>query len=670
MPPTIRGNLRHALGPSAALLLALVLGHIAGAETQVPTAGPPALTRVLMVNSYEQGAVWPDAVVRGVRETLDAAEVPVEFWFEYLDVHRQSQPDHLSRALDRIRATASRVAFDVVVVSDDAATGLIAEHLDELFPRQRIVAVGVNEAGLIDRYPPGRVTALLEVYDPHFMPALAARLDPSTRRFLVVTDNTRTGASVHQLYRAYAATRTDVAFEFIDGRHTPLEAIVSRLRAAGPGDAILLSNFLRDHEGRHYPRSAAVGRLATEAGAPVYTTVLSSLGQGIMVGLDNRGYRHGVWAGERVLQWLRSPDTPAARVEREPAGRVVADVRALNRWGIDRFRLPADAILINEPASFYRANKRLVWIAVGVALLQTLAVAALAVNVRRRRRAELALRTRTDHLEQTLAALEQARVERLDIEERMRQGERLESMGRLAGGIAHDFNNLLTVILSYAEVSAAAVPPDSELARHMAQIRLAGTSAADLTRQILAFSRRQVLSPALVDVNDLVEESSGLIRRLLATHVDVSLRLQPELPPILIDRTQLQQVLMNLAANAADAMPDGGTLAIETSVADSNGDPAADPTMRSGRHVVVAVSDTGSGMTPEVLERIFDPFFTTKPKGRGTGLGLASVYGTVKQSGGWIWADSQVGRGTAFKIHFPVAAQPAAGRQPTGPHAA
>jgi signal transduction histidine kinase len=434
--------------------------------------------------------------------------------------------------------------------------------------------------------------------------------------------------------------------------------ILDRVRAAGPGEAILISNFLRDSAERHYPRDAAMSRIATEAGAPVFTTVLSSLGQGVAVGLGNRGYQHGAWAGHRVLQLLRDPTASVAAVEKEPTGRVVADVRALNRWGIDPRRLPADAILINEPASFYRANKSVVWIAASVALAQTLAVVALLVNVRRRRRAEGTLRSRTEHLEQTLAALEQARVERLEIEERLRQGERLESMGRLAGGIAHDFNNLLTVILSYAEVASAEAPPSSELAGHMEQIQLAGNSAADLTRQILAFSRRQVLLPEMVDLNQLVEQSTTLIRRLLTRAIEISLRLQSGLPPIRIDQTQVQQVLINLAVNARDAMPKGGTLQIDTAAVDA--DPAfaaAHPPMKPGRHVVLSVTDTGTGMSREVLDRIFDPFFTTKPQGRGTGLGLASVYGTVTQSGGWIWASSEPGLGTTFTIHFPVPEQ-------------
>ena len=634
----------------------LVVGCLFAAPTAARQERSAGLKRVLVVNSYEQGTVWTDAVVGSLREVLQGSEVPVDLWIEYLDVVRHSDPEHLDRRLDLLKDTLSQAAFDVVVTSDDAAAALVASHAETLFAGMPVVACGINDASLIDRYPANRVTSMLEVYDAAFMPALAARLRPGTSRFLVVTDNSSTGASVRQLYRDFSATRFDLTFEFLDGHERSLEEIAALVARAGPGDAILISNFQRDRDGRHYPRYAALGRIAGAASAPVYTTVLSSLGQGIMVGLENRGAQHGAWAGRQALRLLENPAASLERTVAEPQGRVVADAQALARWGIPLDRLPDDAILVNEPPSFYRANKQAVWTAAAIAAAQTLVIAALTVNIGRRRRAERALLSRTEHLERTLAELDRARVERAEIEERLRQGQRLEAIGRLAGGIAHDFNNLLTVILSYVELAEDTAPAGSPQAGHLKHVRVAASSAAELTRQILAFSRRQVLSPAIVDLNALVRESHGLVSRLLSEEVEIRLSLAEPLPCIKVDRAQMQQVLINLAVNARDAMSGRGRLAIETRVADedaASGDER--PTMPAGRYVVLTVSDTGSGMPPEVLEHIFDPFFTTKPKGRGTGLGLASVYGTVKQSGGWIWASSEVGQGTTFSLYFPAA---------------
>ena len=650
---------------SFCLLLSLVAAGDAAA--QLPPLAPraSAVTRVLVLQSYEQGGVWPDAVTAGLRDTLDGAGASVELWIEYLDVHRHSSPDQQARAFGIVRRKAAEVAFDMVVASDDAAATLVAAHADTVFAGLPIVVVGLGEQALVERFPPGRATALLEGIDAHQMPALAERLRPGTRHFVIVTDNTRTGASVQQLYRAFAHTRPDLTFEWIDGREIPLDRIVERVGATSRDAAIILSSFRRDRDQRHYPQGLAVRRIAEAATAPIYTPILSAMGQGMMIGFENRGYRHGTWAAQQVLRLIETPTARLTPLVPETAGRVVADVQALARWGVPRERLPPDTIFVNETPSFYRANKRAVWTAVVVAALQTVAIIALVVNINRRRRAEQALRNRTDHLERTLVELERARIDRLEMEERLRQSQRLESMGRLAGGIAHDFNNLLTVILSYVELASSDARPGSTLESHLNQIKLAGGSAADLTRQILAFSRRQVLSPEDVDVSALVRESYGLISRLLSENIETSLDLADSLPRVRIDRTQLQQVLLNLAVNSRDAMQQGGRLVIRTAAVDVDSEyAAAHPTLRPGPTVVITVADNGDGMAPDVLEHIFDPFFTTKPKGRGTGLGLASVYGTVKQSGGWIYASSQVGHGTTFTIHFPALARTGASQVP------
>jgi signal transduction histidine kinase len=648
-------TLEHRGTVRACLTMALLVAVTMPLSGQQATSSTPGVRRVLVLFSYEQGTVWSDAIVKGFRDGIEDSETAIDVWFDYLDVNRRSDPPHLQRKLATIEADFRQNRFDLVVACDDAAIGLVADHLDTVFRSLPVIACGINEPALLDRFPPGRVTGMVEVYTPSRMPDLAVTLRPGTRRFFVITDDSSTGASIHNNYRAYAATRPDLEFVFLDGRERSLDDIVAALESTGENDAILISSFLRDKDGRHYPRHSAIRRMVDVAGAPFYSPLLSTLGQGLMVGLENRGYSHGRWAARRALEWLAEPGATMPRSEQEPVGRVVADVAVLERWGVTRRLLPPDTILLNEPSSFYRANKTLVWSAATLALIQTAAIAMLAINIRRRRRAEDALRARSEHLERTLAELEQARLERLEIEERMRQGERLESMGRLAGGIAHDFNNLLTVIMSYAELARLSAPPGSDQAGQIEQIQLAGRSAADLTRQILAFSRKQVLQPAIVDVNALVRESHGMITRLLGAQVTARLYLGDGLPPVRIDRTQLQQALINLAVNARDAMPDGGVLSLQTSVVDlDDASISTHPTMTPGRYVVVAVSDTGTGMSREVLDRIFDPFFTTKPKGRGTGLGLASVYGTVKQSGGWIWAYSEEGRGTTFKIHFPA----------------
>ena len=245
--------------------------------------------------------------------------------------------------------------------------------------------------------------------------------------------------------------------------------------------------------------------------------------------------------------------------------------------------------------------------------------------------------------------------ERRQLEEQFRQSQKMEAVGRLAGGIAHDFNNLLTVIHTYAELALSATPEGDERRDDLEEIRRASVSAARLTRQMLAFSRKQVLAPRKIDVNDAINGLTGMMQRVIGDHVKVSTDLRPNLGHIWADAGQLEQVLVNLAVNARDAMPNGGMLRIETANATLHEGYSSHEgyPIPAGDYILLAVSDSGVGMTREVQARIFEPFFTTKQPGQGTGLGLSTVYGIVRQSSGYIWVYSEPGQGSCFKIYFP-----------------
>jgi signal transduction histidine kinase/ActR/RegA family two-component response regulator len=241
-------------------------------------------------------------------------------------------------------------------------------------------------------------------------------------------------------------------------------------------------------------------------------------------------------------------------------------------------------------------------------------------------------------------------------EETTRQAQKMEAIGRLAGGVAHDFNNLLTVIGTYCELLKQGVEEGNARRADVDEIYNATVRAAALTNQLLTFSRKQVLQPKLINLNDVVAGIEEMLRRLIHTGIRIETRAFQELSSLRADPAQMEQVLLNLAVNARDAMPNGGLLNIETDEAFLDGAYAvAHPGVSAGRYVLLSVSDTGAGMDDETRERIFEPFFTTKGQGEGTGLGLATVYGIVQQSGGHIQVESELGRGTTFRIYFPVA---------------
>jgi signal transduction histidine kinase len=244
--------------------------------------------------------------------------------------------------------------------------------------------------------------------------------------------------------------------------------------------------------------------------------------------------------------------------------------------------------------------------------------------------------------------------ERKQLEEQLRQAQKMEAFGQLAGGVAHDFNNLLTVISGYSEVLLRTVKPGERGREFLEQIHKAGEKAAMLTRQLLAFGRKQILQVRVFDLNEIVDNLAKILGRLIGEDIQMVIRPDPLLGRVKADPTRIKQILLNLAANARDAMPAGGKLTVTTANVElgQNG-PCPTPEVAPGPYVMIAVSDTGCGMDEATKAHIFEPFFTTKEVGKGTGLGLATVYGIIKQSNGHIDVDSALGHGSTFRIYLP-----------------
>jgi signal transduction histidine kinase/ActR/RegA family two-component response regulator len=269
------------------------------------------------------------------------------------------------------------------------------------------------------------------------------------------------------------------------------------------------------------------------------------------------------------------------------------------------------------------------------------------------------------------ASVRKTQMEQRQLEERLRQAHKMEAVGRLAGGVAHDFNNLLTVIRGHGDLLLDRTPAESSLRHHVEQIQKASGRAATMTRQLLAFSRMQVLQPRVLNLNDIVADMAKMLPRLVGEHIEYAFQPAADLSMVKADPGQIEQVILNLVVNARDAMISGGTLTVRTQNAImTDVETRKRPPMTPGRYILLSVSDTGHGMSVETKAHIFEPFFTTKDVGKGTGLGLATVYGVVKQSGGFIWVESSPGKGATFEIYLPQAAETTADKEKTAKPAA
>ncbi len=270
-----------------------------------------------------------------------------------------------------------------------------------------------------------------------------------------------------------------------------------------------------------------------------------------------------------------------------------------------------------------------------------------------RQQLDMRVQERTDDLKKANDALKQEIKDREDIQSQLIHAQKMESVGRLAGGVAHDYNNILSVIIGFSEMALEKVRPEDPLHEDLQEIYAAARRSSDITRQLLAFARKEVISPEVIDLNVCVESMLKILRRLIGEDIDLAWLPRDKMLPVLMDRSQLEQILANLCVNARDAIVDIGNITIETDIKIIGEDTANKTDVMPGEYVILSISDNGQGMDLETQENVFEPFFTTKGVGKGTGLGLATVHGIVRQNDGFIYVYSALGEGTVFKIYLP-----------------
>ncbi|MBM4354728.1 MAG: hypothetical protein FJ109_13230, partial [Deltaproteobacteria bacterium] len=606
----------------AAAILVLVAGSIPGAMGQ-------ERTRVLLLNSYHTGYRWTDELTQAVEARLRPRN-DVVLSVEYMDAKRWTDSQHEALLYRLLRykyaPIAGRSRLAAAIVADDHALDFALKHRNDLFAEVPLVFCGINDfkPERIAGYP--GVTGVIEEYDFGGTLETILKLHPDTTDFLVIGDQTLSGrAALERLERAMPPFLDMVRFRVLSD--VTSAELVDVVRTLGPGWVVLYVAFLKVRDGELLGLQESRRLVTRSARVPTYCFWDFIEGAGLTGGRGLSAESQGTAAARLVERILSGADADRMPVQNIPTTPYLFDDVQLRRFGIPESALPTGSILVNRVETFYGRNWPWLWGIGGFLLLEGMLVAGIVMLVRKRRR----------------------------LQEQLRQAQKMEAVGRLAGGIAHDFRNQLTVIEGYCDLLLQGNgSPESRRVR-VERIRDAARRSSNLTAQLLAYSRQQVLQAVLLDPGEVLRDLGQALERLIGEDIELRIHVAPDLLPVMADRVQLQQAVFNLATNARDAMPNGGKLWLNASNVAPDDPQLQRLQLRDDRgYVRIVVRDTGVGIPPALRERIFDPFFTTKDVGKGTGLGLSMVYGFVRQSDGAVDLESIPGHGAAFSLLFPA----------------
>ncbi len=601
------------------LLFLLTLSAVSGKEKNI-----------LVLDSYHQGYHWADRTVGAIQSVLSHRD-DTELHILYMDTKRKSDPEYLELLYGEYRYKYAGMAFDVVMAADDHALDFMLKYGDSLFPGVPVVFCGINS------FEPERLaghdnyTGIHESYDVPGIFELITRIHPDRNNIAVIMDSTLSSESLLQLvHEAEFLYSSRFHLTYYSGLST--EDLTGELGKLGPNDIILWGIHLRGREGQFYTVRESLDLIKSATHVPIYS-IWDVVGFGVVGGRVSRPEEQGRVAATMAGELLDGKDVRDIPVA---AGHLVDlfDYPVLREYGIRLSQLPTGSIVLNRPFSLFRENRLLFALILLFIVLLIGIIVVLIWDIGRRKRAE----------EQLIQSREQ-----------LAQSRKMDAIGQLAGGVAHDFNNILTGILGAADLLFEEEELTDQGKEYVDMIISSSRQAADLTYQLLAFGRKEKNKNVRLDMHRVIKDTLFILKQTLNKNISFTTRLHGANCMIMGSKPALQNVLMNLCINSAQAMPGGGDILIETSTLHMDEERCRDYsfTITPGEYLELTVSDRGVGIPQDRLERIFEPFYTTKEK--GSGLGLAAVYGTVKEHRGCLSVISEVGKGTAFLIYFPLA---------------
>lgn len=635
---------------------------------------------ILVIHSYHKDMDWVEQLQEGIEQELARDGPSIDLKVEYMDSKRYDGDAYFSILVSLWRYKYANAPPDCILVCDDNALNLVLSVRDEIFPGIPVVFCGIN------RYEQERfltytnLTGVIEEYDLAGTLDLIKELFPARRNLLIINDDTVTGkankARLEEISYDYGRF-----FTFIHSGRVSVTELINTVDSLSKDSAILLMSFNRDAEGRVLRYRDAIRLVRTNSSVPVFGVWSFYLGRGLFGGSLVDGYSQGRTAAKLCLRILKGESASSIPIIRKSPNRPMFDYEELERFSISTSMLPLDSVVINIPDSLWYHHKYKIIGGVLVFIFQGVLILLLLHNSRRRLASERQLARTKNDLETTLESLGEAVIsmdgnflitranniagvvlilhditERKSMQVMLAQTRRLEAIGQLAGGVAHDFNNILTGISGYAEMLALQLSEQPKLQSSAIRIQQACRRAAELTRQLLSFARKGKVISSPIDCHATLDTVLGLLERTLDKNIALRRRYDAGSSVIVGDPAQLENVFLNLGINGADAMPGGGRLVFTTENVEFSAPFLCEfgETLDPGHYLCVGVEDTGHGIPPESLQLIFEPFYTTKEAGKGTGLGLAAVYGAMKEHGGGIRLSSEVGKGTIFKLYFPV----------------
>lgn len=764
---------------SVVTVAAIVTGVTLSAA--VTPAGADVVPQILILNSYNMGYDWSENEMVGVRDGFAEAFPRTVMFIEYLDTKNIPSKKHFPVQADLLVAKYANRPLDVIIAMDNAALEFALKYRQRISPGTPLVFCGINgyEPAMIAGQP--SITGVDENLDSVGTLGLALQIHPGITDVFVLHDFTDTGLVASRELEKGASRYPGVKLHFME--EMPLEKTVKKLTALTPDHIVMLLAYTVEKGGRTFLQSEAARLVSGASPVPVYSPHMAQLGAGVVGGRMMGGQIQGQKAAELAVRIIGGELPEKLPVISDDLSRPMFDFRMLEKFDIDPYKLPADALLVNKPLTTVAVNKNAVWLGGLFTLFCSTGLVVMTLNIRKRKHLENMLRLQIDQYQESQVKLRatkamlrvqldavaessqkfravfehspiaialtsfpegvlsdvnqtfidmsgysreemigksttelgfwlhesdrerhlsllkdkdyahslEVRIRRkngeeldtiasavmlkigdkpfllstaMDISEQKRlhnqllQSQKMDVVGQLAGGIAHDFNNMLAGIMASAELLKRRLTSADKNLELVEIIIGATTRSANLTRELLTFSRKGAPVSSPVHIHDTIASVISLLERTIDKQIQLSARLDASDPVVMGNETQLQNALLNLGVNARDAMPQGGTLTYMTTVRilDEDACRSVGLSLAPGSYLEIAVTDSGVGMTEEVMEHIFEPFFTTKGVGKGTGLGLASVYGVVKNNGGDICVQSAPGHGSVFKIFLPLLA--------------